>query len=264
MRRTRRSAGMYAQVSSSLPCDVVAVEQEHGAAQIERRLHVEELRPLDVGALLELRGRGQEIGAVAEVGPAVLALGDAPDFLAVVPHVAEAPVRQVQTGAALPAVVDVPGELERELRIVRRQVALVAGRVLRPFRVRERLTGGVVVRSRLRVELRLAGVVDRRLHVRRVRRVLPGIDDLHVEVGVVLDHVRYQLVGDDPRGGALFAAVIVVPAATSALARAPSARADSATADIQRFRRIDVPPKSVAPRPEPPLPPKHVPEDDAR
>src|SRR5258705_372461 len=59
-----------------------------------------------------------------------------------------------------------------------------------------------------------------------------------------------------PAAAVLFAAGMVVPAATSALACEPRPRAVSATAAIQRFRRIDVPPKSAAPRPEPPPAPE--------
>jgi hypothetical protein len=156
---------------------------------------VPELRPLDDGVLLELVGLREQIGAVAEVGAAVLALAETPEVLAAVAHVGEAPVRVV-VSRALPAVVDVPGELEAELGIVGGEVAAVVGRLLRPLRVREGLTRRVAHQVSLCVDRRLTGVLHRGFDELRVRRIHAGLHDLHLEAVEVLDDVGVELVRD--------------------------------------------------------------------
>jgi len=160
--------------------------------------HVEVLGPLHVRARLELGGRGQQVRAPAEVRAPVLALRQAPGLAARVAHVREAPVRDVEARAALPALVDVPGELERELRIVRGQVAAVAGRFLRPFREGEGLARAVVHQPPLRVDRGLAGELHGRLDVLRVDREVLRRDDAHLELRRVLDRVAVELRRHEP------------------------------------------------------------------
>ena len=175
---------------------LVAVHEEALAAHVERRRGLVVLRELEVRARHEVRRLRQQVGAVAEVGPPVLALRDLPGVVALPAPVALAGVGHVRA-ARLPAEIEVPGQLRADLRIVGREVAPVAGRRLRPLREGERLTGRVVPELALRAERRLAGVLHRRLDVLGVNRVRLGRDDLHLELGKVLERVGRDLLGHE-------------------------------------------------------------------
>ncbi len=102
-------------------------------------------------------------------------------------------MRQIETRTALPAIIDVPGELESELRIVGRQVAGVVGYLLGPFRVWEGLPGDVVHEPTVFVHASLTGIAGGGFDVLRMCGVFFGLDDRHMKVGKGLHGVSVDL-----------------------------------------------------------------------